>query len=212
MSLGGTKATGLVRFLIDFFGGAEAYEEAKRQILAHPPAPEDLEDEVEVEAEKAAALAPTIKANDICLLKEAKPVFPFSSKMLSATGVLDQFISDNMPVGPSHQSSYQCLYCGCEFVGYQMDTACTHIRRKHLGVAIQCPFCVARRARWWSARPYKSHMARVHPALSEDHWYAPPLEVDVREATEACELAADRNLPFSPSPKSSTTEVSSTLP
>ena len=174
MSLGGTKATGLVRFLIDSFGGAEAYDGAKRQILAHPPAPEDLEDEVQAEEEEAVAHAPTVKANDICLLKEAKPVFPFSSKTLSATGVPDQFISDNMPVGPSRQSSYQCLYGGCEFVGYQMDTTCTHIRRKHLGVTIQCPFCAVGRARWWSAHPYKSHMARVHPALPEDCWYAPP--------------------------------------
>ena len=128
MSLGGTKATGLVRFLIDSFRGAEAYDEAKQQILAHPPAPEDLEDEVQAKEEEAAARAPTVKANDICLLKEAKPVFPFSSKTLSATGVPDQFISDNMPVGPSRQSSYQCLYGVCEFVGYQMDTMCTHIR------------------------------------------------------------------------------------
>ena len=71
-----------------------------------------------------------------------------------------------------------------------MDTTCTHIRRKHLGVAIQCPFCAARKSRWWSARPYKPHMKKFHPVLPEPNWYAPPLEVDAREAAEARELAA----------------------
>ena len=101
MSPGGTEATGIVRFLIDSFRGAEAYEEAKWQILAHSPTLEDLEDADLVEVEEAAARAPAIKANDLCLLKEAKPAFPFSSDTLSATGIPDQFISDNIPMGPS---------------------------------------------------------------------------------------------------------------
>ena len=55
-------------------------------------------------------------------------------------------------------------------------------------------------------------MARVHPALPEDHWYAPPpLEVDAWEAAEARELAAGRNLFSPPAPKGSTMEVSSSL-
>ena len=192
MSLGGTEATGIVRFLIDSFSRAEAYEEAKRQILAHPPTPEDLEDKVLAEEEEAATCTPTVEANDICLLKNAKPVFPFSSGTLSATGVPDQFILDNMPIGPTRQSSYHCLYGGCEFTGFQMDTTCTHIRRKHLSVTIQCPFCAAGKSRWWSACPYKPHIKKCHPALPSESWYAPPLEVDVREAAKAHELATGK--------------------
>ena len=44
LSLGGTEATGIVKFLLDSFGGSEVYEDAKRQILAHAPLPEDLEE------------------------------------------------------------------------------------------------------------------------------------------------------------------------
>ena len=192
MSLGGTEATGIARFLIDSFGEAEAYEEAKCQILAHPPAPEDLEDEVLAEEEEASARTPTIEASNICLLKDAKLVFPFSSGTLSATGVPDQFILDNMPVGPTRQSSYHCLYGDCEFTGFQMDTTCTHIRRKHLGIAIQCPFCTAGKSRWWSTLPDKPHMRKCHPALPLESWYAPPLGVDIREAAKAQELATGK--------------------
>ena len=42
LSLGGTEATGIVKFLLDSFGGSEAYEDAKRQILARAPLPEGL--------------------------------------------------------------------------------------------------------------------------------------------------------------------------
>ena len=119
MSLGGTQATGLVHFLIDSFGGAEAYEEAKRQILATTPAPEDLVEvlsDEEGDDDPAQSSSPA-EENDLCLLKDAKPSFPVGPRTLSQTGIPDSFVSENMPLGKSRQSSYRCLYENCGFAG-----------------------------------------------------------------------------------------------
>ena len=205
MSLGGTQATGLVRFLIDSFGGAEVYEEAKRQILATTPSPEDLvevsSDEEEGDVEAAQSSTPA-EENDLCLLKDAKPAFPSGPKTLSQTGVPDSFVSENMPLGKSRQSRYLCLYQNCGFAGRQKDTTCTHIRRKHLGVAIECPTCLPGRARWWSGRSFKGHMSSVHPHLKEKEWWFNIQNQAVREALEAVEAASSlpssKQLPEAP--------------
>ena len=71
MALGGTQATGLVKFLINSFGGSKDYETAKEQILAKAPTTQELEDNAEAEVEDAeddgtSTSAPT--ENDICEL------------------------------------------------------------------------------------------------------------------------------------------------
>ena len=119
LSLGGTQATGLVKFLIDTFGGSNDYEAAKAQILAQAPTPEDLEDDVLSNdgEEGGPSSTPAASSDDICFLKDAKPFFPSCNDLLSATGVPNSFISDNIPQGPSHQSSYNCLYGGVILTG-----------------------------------------------------------------------------------------------
>ena len=162
MALGGIKATGLVKFLINYFGGVEDYEVAKKQVLAKAPTPSALEDDTELEIqEEEDEETPTpssISDNDICELHDAKPFYPCGSKVLSATGVPDACISDNMPQSKSRQSCYLCLYGGCSFSSLQKDITCTHIHCKHLGHAIQCPLCLEEKTHWWSSRSYLSHM------------------------------------------------------
>ena len=53
MALGKTQATGLVKFLIDSFGGSKDYEAAKEQILTEAPTAQELEDYVEAKVEDA---------------------------------------------------------------------------------------------------------------------------------------------------------------
>ena len=139
LSLGGTKATGIVEFLIDSFSGVEDYAVAKAAVLAEAPDPDDIDlgDTEEDEASKT----DSSKLKDICVLDQAKPCYPTDSDSLSATGVPSEFISDNLPSGPTHQSSYNCLYGGCNFNAQQKASTYTHIRRRHLGVAIHCPLC-----------------------------------------------------------------------
>ena len=128
--------------MIDSFGGSEDYEAAKEQILTEAPTAQGLENDAEAEVEDVEddGTSTSVQTeNNICELQEAKPFHPVSSKLLSATGVPEFFISDNMPQGRSKQSTYLCLYGGCSFSGLQKDTTCTHIRRKHLVIVLSGP-------------------------------------------------------------------------
>ena len=198
LSLGGTKATGIVKFLLDSFGGSEAYEDAKRQILAHAPLPKDLEeglldDDEEEEQETSSTTSANLK--DICPLSKAKPFFPTPNLPISTTGVPSSFLSDNMPEGPTHQSCYHCLFEECGFRGHQKDTTCTHIRRKHLGHVVECLKCVPGKARWWSSRSFLPHMKKAHPGVKEDDYWTPLPNVDEVEAAEAAKAVAALTLP-----------------
>ena len=181
IALGGTQATGLVKFLIDSFGGSEDYKAAKEQILTEAPTAQDLEDDVEAEAEDVEddGTSTSVQTkNNTCELQDAKPFHPVSSKLLSATGVPESFISDNMPQSRSKQSTYLCLYGGCSFSGLQKDTTCTHIRRKHLGHCIKCPLCPEGKTRWWSSQSYNTHITKTHPSASEKQKWTPAPSID----------------------------------
>ena len=160
--------------------------------MASTPSPEDLIENAsdDEDNEEPAPDSSQAESSDVCPLKGTKPVFPASPKTLSQTGVPDSFISDNMPIGKSKQSSYQCLYGGCGFSGWQKDTTCTHIQRKHLGLAIECSRCPEGKFRWWSGRPFKGHMKAAYPELHSDDWWFNIGNTAVREALEAMEAAA----------------------
>ena len=80
-------------------------KEAKHQVLAQAPTPEDLEDtlveEGKEEGQSEVSAAPGIVGlPDLCALSDAKGYFPVRSLLLLATGVPESFISDNTPQGP----------------------------------------------------------------------------------------------------------------
>ena len=186
LSLGGTKATSVVEFLIDSFGGVEDYAVAKAAVLAEAPDPDDVDlgDTEEDESSKT----DSSKSKDVCILDQAKPCYPIDSDSLSATGVPSEFISDNLPSGPTHQSSYNCLYGGCDFNAQQKASTYTHIHRRHLGVAIHCPLCTRS---WWSSRPFIGHMEKCHRDDPDKRWTPlSAVDIDTREAAEAAEVAA----------------------
>ena len=186
LSLGGTKATGIVEFLIDSFSGTEDYTVAKATVLAEAPDPEDVKlgDTEEDEASKT----DSSKSKDVCVLDQAKPCYPTDSDSLSATGVPSEFISDNLPSGPTHQSTYHCLYRGCDFNAQQKASTYTHIRRRHLGVAIHCPLCMRS---WWSSHSYIGHMEKFHRD-DPDKWWTTlsAADIDTHEAAKAAEATA----------------------
>ena len=76
----------------------------------------------EEEGQSEVSAAPgTVGLPDLCDLSDAKGYFPVRSLLLSATGVPESFISDNTPQGPTHQSTYFCLFGDCGFSGRQKD-------------------------------------------------------------------------------------------
>ena len=197
LCLGGTEAGGFVKFMIDTFGGSSEFEKVKAQAVLQLPTgddndPEDLE-AVLFPAE-ASGSKDDSSIKDFCLLKDAKVIYPTSDTTLSATGVPAEFISDNVPSGPSRQSTYYCLFSECGAFTKQKVSTCTHTHRKHLEVAIGCKFCGLS---WWSSGPFTPHMTKKHPEIDNPNWWTPldTAAVDKKEAEEAA--AAAKELPTS---------------
>ena len=203
LTLSGTDAGGVVKFLIDTFGSSTDYDQLKDQDQSKgQEEPEEGTDPTKegISLSAAPSSASTTELKDICLLEAAKPAFPSDPLLISSTGVLAEFISDNMPSGPSKQSTYYCLFRGCSVSTLQKASLCSHICRKHLGVAIQCRFC---RQAWWTSNPFLPHMRTEHPEIEPTDYYISQSEADALrvEAEAAAKAEAELRTPL---PKSST--------
>ena len=207
LSLGSTEAGGFVKFLVDSFGGSTENDQAKAQAMIDIPDTQNLDDaelaDLDLQQDEATPQAATAKLKDVCPLADAKPVFPTSEVTISTTSVPKEFISENMPTGPNKQSCYYCLYGDCRASTLQKASLCGHIRRKHLGVALQCKFCGQA---WWPSNPFVPHMQKLHPEMDKPDWFltltqAQALQEEAEAAAEAATQLPD---------KSTKPEVSST--
>ena len=109
---------------------------------------------------------------DLKPLKDCPRIFPSTSFPLSQTGVTDRMYRDC--IRSEGQSVYGCnLPCTdlslCEYTSVQFSQICTHIRRKHLAVCIQCHICGKCSFR---AVDMSAHLRMVHPD-EKDKWYEP---------------------------------------
>ena len=184
--------------IVDSFGSTTEFTEVEAAAtLFLPTAPsneETAEDEEEVLQSTGSFDTPTLA--NFCSVKEAKPVYPVSSTLLSVTGVPPEFISENMPSGPQWQSIYYCLFGECNNSSTQKATLATHIHRKHLGVALACKFCGCQ---WWSSCPFEGHMEKSHPEMTKpDWWMLPdPSQEEKQEAATAEEALKTCQVPTS---------------
>ena len=192
LSLGGTAASGFLKFVIDTFGNEKDFSTAQAKAALHIEG--DTEDENAGDEVQAASGSSTDtdpgKIPDVCSISAAKPIYPVSEDLLNSTGVPKEFISDPTPCGPSRVSTYFCLYGECKAVAAQKSLMMTHVRRKHLSVAIGCKYCGKQ---WWAGRPFAPHMEKEHPKLSKLDWYTPidPKEAAEEEAEEAKKSAEE---------------------
>ena len=81
---------------------------------------------------------------DLKPLKDCPRIFPSTLFPLSQTGVTDHMYHDCIRL--EGQSVYGCNLCCtdlslCEYTSVQFSQMCTHIRRKHLAICIQCRIC-----------------------------------------------------------------------
>ena len=192
LSLGGTEAGGFVKFLVDSFGGSTEYDQAKAQAMLDIPDTQNLDDaelaDLDLQQDEATPRAATAKLMDVCPLGDAKPVFPTSEVTISTTSVPKEFISENMPTGSNKQLCYYCLYGDCGASTLQKASLCGHIRRKHLGVALQCKFCGQA---WWTSNPFVPHMQKLHPEMDKPDWFLTPTQAQaLQEEAEAAAEAA----------------------
>ena len=206
LSLGGTEARGFVTFLVDSFGGSTEYDQAKVQAMLDIPDTQNPDDtelaDLDLQQDEATPRDAMAKLKDVCLLGDAKPVFPTSEVTISTTGIPKEFISENMPTGPNKQSCYYCLYGDCGASALQKASLCGHIRHKHLGVALQCKFCGQA---WWTSNPFVPHMQKLHPEMDKPDWFL-TLTQALQEEAEAATKAAARLPDKSTQPEVSSSE------
>ena len=96
---------------------------------------------------------------EICSLKEAKIFYPTSALSMQATGVDSSLIMSRQKL-PGYKGYYECNTPGCDYVAHIHGMCTSHVRRCHLGYALGCRFCPAKR--WWQARYWSDHMDRYH--------------------------------------------------
>ena len=200
ITMAGTAASGLVKFVVDAFGSSKEMEENQAKAALHVPQEGELaEDDGGEEVMFASPTKDdaTVKPPDICPLSESKPAYPTDSLLLSVTGVPPEFISENIPTGPSRQSTYFCLFgAPCSASAHQKASIAAHIRRKHLGVSVACKYCDCK---WWTSNPFMGHMQKKHPEIEAPHYWTPIVkEVVAQEEAEAAEEM--KNVPSSTTP------------
>ena len=131
LTFAGTEASGFIKFIVDSFGGAKEYSQAEAEAALHI-AMGDSEPEDAAELEVEASLYPKDTSSevrkDVCSLKDAKPFFPTDPNAVSCTGVPVDCVSDNVPMGPSRQSTYYCMFGECDAMAHQKALMMNHVR------------------------------------------------------------------------------------
>ena len=104
---------------------------------------------------------------DLCDLKDAIRMYPSSKETLKET-----VIPDNLLVKREHQTShagasmYLCCHPKCQDPAFYAQSPAgiySLARRKHLGIAISCPYCSDKL--YWNFKGWQSHMDSMHKAV-----------------------------------------------
>ena len=102
--------------------------------------------------------------NDVCGLKKAIRMYPSEEGTLKETGVPPE-----LQVKREHQTThaggsvYLCPHDKCQvppFYAQSLSGIYSHIRRKHLGIALACPYC--QNKVYWNSKGWNSHMNSKH--------------------------------------------------
>ena len=145
-----------------------------------PPLPlTDTESKDEKISVKSAPVVPTTKVkaprkpqvsqqkdllDDLCGVKEAIRMYPAAADSLKETG-----IPTELQVKCEHQTThaggsvYQCPHPKCQtppFFAQSPSGVYSHIWRKHLGIALACPYCADKV--YWNSKGWNAHMNTEH--------------------------------------------------
>ena len=139
----------------------------------------------------------SMQGPDKVKLALATPIIPSTTVGLHQTGIPSRYISER--AGSQDQSVYRCMFKGCDYVMVQHAQCHTHVRRKHLGVCVQCRLC-SRRS--FHSVDIQKHLRDIHRD-TESQWFesTPELEGDIVEVsseTLQANIALVKQEPSSP--------------
>ena len=105
--------------------------------------------------------------DDVCSLKAGIRMYPASSDTLKENGIPQdlQVKREQRTIGKG-RPVYLCLHEKCQtptFWAQSPTGLYSHIRRKHLGIVIACPYCPDKL--YWNSKGWKTHMSHHHKGL-----------------------------------------------
>ena len=104
---------------------------------------------------------------DLCSPKEAIRMYPANENTVNETGIPVnlQVKREQRTIGKGG-SVYLCLHDKCQTPTFWAQSPAglySHVRRKHLGIVISCPYCPDKL--YWNSKGWKSHMEQQHRHL-----------------------------------------------
>ena len=131
------------------------------------------------------------KLKDVCSTQEAIRMYPADEGSLNVMGVpADLQVERESKTSLSGASIYLCKHPKCQEQPFHAQSEAgiySHIRCKHLGIVIVCPYCMKKL--FWNTKGWKSHMEHNH---REAPWYGSALRSESQEATEMMQqISAD---------------------
>ena len=186
-------------FLAEIYGNYDVQSQSQSQ-SATPARPTKGTDAADSQSESEPAVPPspapsassTADQEDLqAHIGDCKVVFPANPETLPTTGVPAEFISSR-----GEEGQYGCLYGDCDHKASSRPACATHIRRKHLGLAIGCKLCPAKL--FYKHGSWQDHMRKNHPGLAPTEWYLDPnlgLPSDLAPGVSRDELASQLAAP-----------------
>ena len=104
---------------------------------------------------------------DVCSPKEAIRIYPADENSVNETGIPAHLqVKREQHTTGKGGSVYLCLHEKCQMPTFWAQSPAglySHMRRKHLGVVIACPYCPDKL--YWNSKGWKSHMEHQHRHL-----------------------------------------------
>ena len=102
---------------------------------------------------------------DVCEPLKAIRMYPTSEDTLNETGIpVDLRVSREQSTTATGGLIYLCRHTVCQegtpFLGQSPAALYSHVRRKHLGLVLACPYCAHKV--YWNTRGWKAHMSTHH--------------------------------------------------
>ena len=101
---------------------------------------------------------------DLCSLKDATCVYPLHEDTVNETGVSEEFqVKYEQWTTLSGALVYVCIHPKCQTPPFYSQSPAglySHVRRKHLRIALACPYCNSKT--YWNTKGWKRHMEQHH--------------------------------------------------
>ena len=131
---------------------------------AGPTAGQPLGEGAKVKCRRPKVSAPKDHLDDVCDLDQAIRIYPQSESTLKETGIPEHLLVQREQLTTGKGGSlYLCRHELCQNTAYYAQSPAglySHVRRKHLGMALACPYCTKKL--YWNLKGWHTHMDKYH--------------------------------------------------